>query len=171
MKNVFLFIFAALFTLASTETLSAMSIGRDGTSYFENDVEWQKVSYRNDDAGFEALIPGSPISGISNGDVYVHSKYQNVHYEIHCSLDERYKPQKKEQNFIQKVAEAFEEESTVEPIGSDQKTVKYIAEIYHNEGNKITRVYCSKNCLYWAIVEGENLSLAPLFFDSIEITK
>lgn len=170
MKNVFLFILTLIFSLLGTETLSAMSIGREGTSYFENDIEWQRVSYKDDDAGFEALIPGSPSSGISNGDVYTHSKYQNVRYEIHCRLNERYKPQKKEQNFIQKVAEAFEE-ALVEPIISDQKTVKYIAEIYYNEESKIARVYCSKNCLYWAIVEGEDLSLAPIFFDSIEITK
>lgn len=169
--NKFKFIFAALLLSANLSPLAAMSIGREGPSYFENEIEWQKVAYKNDDTGFTATIPGSPKSGMSNGDVYTYSNYQGVSYEINCSLNQRYIAPKKETKFMDQVKNAFENEALVEAIKPTQKKVKYIAEMRFNDSKKICRIYCSKNCLYKALVEGDDLSLAPLFFDSIQITE
>lgn len=167
----FKFVIAALLLSANLSPLTAMSIGREGPSYIENEIEWQKVSYDNDDTGFTARIPGSPKSGLSGGDVYTYSNYRGVSYEINCSLNERYIAPKKENKFMNQVRNAFEKDAVVEAIKPNQKKVKYIAELRFNETNKICRIYCSKNCLYKAIVEGEDLSLAHLFFDSIQITE
>lgn len=171
MKNFYTFFFTAILTFMLTENLSAMSIGRDGASYFENDIEWQKVSYENDDVGFIALIPGSPKSGIAGENVFTYSKYQDVDYEIHCSLNERYIPPENEKMFIQQIENAFSNNVIISSIQSNQRKVKYIAEIYFYEKNKIARVYCSQNYLYWMLVQGKDLSIAPLFFEAIEITK
>lgn len=168
MKNLLLCLFAIFF---SQNDISALSIGRVGDAFFEEDTCWQRVVYKNDDAGFEAAIPGSPKSGLSNDTVYTYSKYQNVDYEIHCSLTERYTAPKSEANFIRQVEEAFGNDAEVTAIATNQKTVKYIAEMYFINESKIIRIYCGKNRLYWAIVEGEDLTLAPLFFESIDITK
>jgi len=171
MKKFQMFVFTAILTFAITENLFGMSIGRDGASYLDNSIEWQEVSYKNDDAGFIASIPGSPSSGISGAMVYIYSEYQGVEYEIHSDLNDRYAPPKKERDFIKQLEEVFVCRGKVLPVASNQAKVKYIAEILHYEGNQITRVYCSKNCLYWAIVAGKDLSIAPIFFETIEITK
>lgn len=171
MKKFQIFIFTALLSFTLTGFLSAFSIGREGSPYVENGINWQGVCYKNNDAGFIASMPGSPTSGISGGDAYSYSNYKDVDYEIHTSLSTRYTPPKKEKDFIKQVQDAFIGEATVVPVSSNQSNVKYIAEIYFNEESKIVRVYCSNNCLYWAIVDGNDLSLAFLFFDMIIITK
>jgi hypothetical protein len=161
----------AILTSMYVTPLLGMSIGREGTPYVKNGIEWQKVSYKNDDTGFTAAMPGTLGSGISNGDVFSYSHYQDVDYEINCSLNERYVLPKKEAQFMEQVSDVFESRALIIPIHSNQKKVKYIAELHFNEESRVIRIYCSKNCLYWAHVEGEDLSLAPLFFDSIEITQ
>ncbi|MCH9626100.1 MAG: hypothetical protein S4CHLAM123_12910 [Chlamydiales bacterium] len=66
---------------------------------------------------------------------------------------------------------AFSEEATVESISSEQSHVLYIAEIRFKSADKIVRLYCSSNQLYWAIVAGDDLMLASDFFDTIQIKK
>lgn len=149
----------------------SMSIGRIGELYWENNIPWQKIKYENDDSGFIASIPGTPSSGLANGFVYSGSNYQNVYYEVNTSLYQRYIPPASEKEFLRQVQEAFLNKGTVSAVNSTQKTVKYIADIHFTNECKIVRVYCSRNCLYWAIVKGENLSYAPLFFEALQITK
>jgi len=171
MAKIHTAIFTAILFFALTGYLSALSIGREGPSYVENGVEWQKVCYENIDVGFIASIPGSPTSGISGAYAFTRSNYQDVGYVINSNLNERYTPPEEEIDFIQQIKNGFEGQATVLPIASNQKTVKYIAELYFNDGSVIGRIYCSKNCLYFAIVKGKDLSLAPFFFDTIKITK
>lgn len=153
-----------------TQCLFGMSIERIGSAYLDNGVEWQAMKYENDDSGFEVKIPGSPASGMANGDVYVYSRYQNVDYEIHCSLNGRYKPPKTEKKFMQEIENLFSKDAKITAIPSNQKKVKYIAELNFINGSKTVRIYCSKNCLYWVIVQGPDLSLAPQFYESVNIT-
>lgn len=160
------FVLAAILCLNS---LYAMSIGREGEPFFIEDIQWQHVCYKNNDAGFTATIPGEPRSGIANSDAYTHSNYKGVNYEIHCSLSKRIVPWKKYELFVQEVKNAFEEAQVVEVV-SDQPNVKYVVDVYFINTSKAIRLFCSHNCLYWAIVEGGDLSLASLFFDSIQIT-
>lgn len=171
MKNFYLIFFAVVSTFFFSDTLSALSIGREGDPYFENGIDWQKVCYKNENSGFEAVLPGSPSSGLSGKDVFTHSNYLDVDYEIHCSYATSFIVPKTAKLFLQKIEEVFGHEAMVITLPSNQKKVKYIAEIYYNEENKVVRVFCSKNWLYWAIVQGEDLSLAPLFFESIKISK
>ena len=160
-----------IFSLALAGSLSALSIGRVGSSYEENGIVWQDVSYDNNDVGFVGSIPGSPKSGISSGYAFTYSRYLGVDYEINSEVNDRYTPPRKEKNFIQELEEDFGDEAKISPVPSSQGKVKYIADMHYNNGKKVVRVFCSKNCLYYAIVEGNDLSMAPSFFDSIEITK
>lgn len=137
------------------------------------------------------MIPTTKI--ISNGnklnittqivDLYPHSQgLQNQvfpmkmfiltpHHEIHTSYNSRYLPPKTEKEFTQQVKEAFTESVKVISIPSNQKTIKYICELYFNDGSKVVRLICSSNNLYWCLVQGNDLTLAPLFFDTVKITK
>lgn len=151
--------------------LSAMSIGRDGPSYIQDGIEWQHVYYKDSDAGFTGTLPGSPMSGISNGCAYSGSEYNDVIFEFHTQLGEQYNPPKKEKDFINELYEAFGTEALISSVYSTQKRVKYCADIIFNDGNKMIRVFCSKNRLYWAIIAGADLSLAPFVFESFQVTK
>jgi hypothetical protein len=171
MKKMHIAILTAILTLGIAENLSAFSIGRDGDSYVENEIEWQNVSYSNDDVGFVASIPGSPKSGVSNGDAFTYSQYRGVDYEIHTSLNDRFAPPSSERELIQEIETAFGDKANIVLIPSNQAKVKYIAELSFNNESKIARIYWSHNSIYWAIVEGKDLSLAPQFFDTLKITK
>ncbi len=168
-KNIWICFIALM--LVSFQTLSALSFGQDGAPYVENNIKWQPVKYENDDAGFKAAHPGSPHTGLSGGDVYTYSQYKGADYEIHTSLTKRYQPPKNEIAFMQQVENAFADEADIIAVPSSQKTVKYIAELYFKKTNKVVRIYCSSNSLYFDIVEGKDLTLFPLFFDTIQITK
>jgi len=160
-----------LLGLISVQPLFAMSIGRDGAPYTENEVQWQPVKYEDRDTGFVAALPGEPRSGFSNGNVYAYSKFKQTAYEIHSSLNERYQPPKEEKLFLFDLEIAFSEEAEVELISSEQSNILYIAEIRFKSADKIARLYCSSNQLYWAIVAGDDLMLASDFFETIQITK
>ena len=67
--------------------------------------------------------------------------------------------------------DAFGSDVSVTSVPSTQKSVLYIAEMHFADEPKVARLFCSKNRLYWAIVEGDNLELATEFFESIQITK
>jgi len=66
---------------------------------------------------------------------------------------------------------AFGDAVEIQPIPSNQRRVKYVVDLVWKEKNKMARVFCSSNQLYWALVEGQNLSLAPFFFETVQITK
>ena len=151
--------------------LSALSIGRDGPSYIQDGIEWQNVYYKESDAGFTGTLPASPVSGISNGYVYCGSSYNNVFFEFQTPLEGKYHPPKTKQDFINECHEAFGAEASISYISPTQTKVKYCADIIFNDGNKIVRLFSSKNRLYWAIVEGPDLSLAPFVFDSFQVTR
>ena len=152
-------------------SLSAMFVGRDGDPYWSDGIEWQQVKYDNRDNGFSAHLPGKVTSGLTNGNVYCFSEYDSTYYEVHVSLNQRYQPPKKESQFINQLKEAFGCDVSIRSIPSGQKRVRYIVELCWGEEGKIARIYCTSNQIYWAAVEGDNLDLAPLFFDKIQITK
>lgn len=160
-----------LLGLISAQPLFAMSVGRDGAPYTENAVQWQPVKYEDRDTGFVAALPGEPKSGFSNGNVYAYSKFKQTSYEIHSSLNKRYQPPEEEKLFLDQIETAFSEEAQVKSISSEQSNILYIAEIHFKSADKIVRLYCSSNQLYWAIVAGDDLTLAPDFFETIQITK
>ena len=162
--------FLVLAAILCCNTLAAMSIGRDGEAFFIANDPWQGVVYENNDAGFTATIPGEPRSGIANSDAYTYSHYNGVDYEIHCSLNQRIIPWKKYHLFAQQVKDAFADAEVVKVV-LDQPNVKYAVDVNFSNKAKAVRIICSHNCLYYAIVEGNDLSLAPLFFDSVIITK
>lgn len=157
-----------LLTLFSSSALFAFSIGRDGTPVTIENISWQPVKYVDSDVGFTALLPGSPSSGFASGDVYVYSIYDEVHYEINCSMGGRYSPLATEALFVNQIV-AANAGAKVTSVPVNQPNIKYIVDIV-SEGSMV-RLFCSTNQLYWAIVEGSDLSLATTFFDSIKITK
>lgn len=148
-----------------------MSIGKQGTSYVQNDIPWQKITYENTDSGFMAALPGTVQVGTVNGEVFGFSRHQDVVYEIHTHMSQRYAPPSTEKAFLQELEKAFSKQATIAMTRPTQKRVKYSAELHFLTESKVIQLYCSSNCLYWAIVEGKDLSLAPLFFESIQVTK
>lgn len=171
MLRHFAFVLFIFLNSALIPSLSALSIGRDGDPYIQDGIEWQKVYYNDTDAGFTGILPGSPKSGMSNGYCYSTSQYNGVFYEFHTLLGRRYNPPKTEADFISQLNEAYGTEVSITPVSPTQKKVKYCADIICNDGKKIVRIFWSQNCLYWAIVEGEDLSLAFFVFDSFQVTK
>lgn len=169
MKSILSLIMCLFVTFAGD--LDAMSIGRDGQPFYVGDVQWQAVKFEDKEIGFTANIPGSPKSGLSNADVFSGSTYQNIYYEINTELNARYTPPKTSKEFLKQVSEAYSDEATVQMIPPAQANVKYIADVLYHSQNKLVRVLCSRNQLYYAIVEGSDLSLAHTFFNSIIITK
>ena len=171
MKHLIAFVVFIFCNCMLTPSLSALSIGRDGSSYVQDGIEWQKVCYKDSDAGFTGTLPGSPSSGISDGWAFSSSKYNGVLFEFHTELGAIYNPPETEKEFINGLYEVFGTKASISPISSPQKNVKYCAEMIFNNENKIGRVFCSENRLYWAIVDGADLSLAPFVFDSFQVTQ
>lgn len=74
---------AALFIgfAAPTQAL-ALSIGKDGDAYIENDISWQPVRYDKEGHGITAVFPGNPSSGLMNGLWCIHSDYNDGFYRM-----------------------------------------------------------------------------------------
>lgn len=164
-------LFSLFLAVISFQDLSAFSIGRDGDPYWENNVQWQRVKYDNGDTGFTASLPGEPKSGLVNMYAYSQSYHDGAYYEIHTSINERYKPPKKESDFVKQVKDAISSPADIVAIRCKMKNVKYVVEIRYKGTTDVSRIYCSSNQLYWALVEGKNAKLASQFFDSIKITR
>jgi hypothetical protein len=151
----------------------ALSIGRNGTAYEENGISWQPVQLNDNNQGFTAALPGQPRSGISTPWYFVYSKHQMTDYEIHTSASERFLPPGSEADFLKSMENDIEENEYFVPITAAAPEVLYAAEIYTNDKQtgemvKIWRQYwTADNRIYYAIVEGQNLSLAPEFFNKI----
>ena len=152
-----------------TSSLSAFSIGREGNPVTIQGESWQKVKYDNKSSYFSAMLPGEPMSGMGNGDVYSHSEYQGTYFEIKTGMNETYTPPKTPALFLKEACGAFAKEGKVSLVKPGQSGAKYVTEIVYKTGDKILRVYASKKHLYYAMIEGKDLSLAPTFFDSIVV--
>jgi len=152
-------------------SLSAFSVGRDGDPYFEEAVSWQPVKYVNHDCGYKAALPGDSRSCLANDLVYNYSEFEGTVYEIHTNLNGRYQPPKTEHEFLTQIEVAFGDIVEIQPILSNQRKVKYVVDLVWKEKNKMARLFCSSNQLYWALIEGNDLSLAPFFFETVQITK
>jgi hypothetical protein len=165
LRKYFILLFAGI--CLSFQALSALTIGKVGTHYTANGIKWTTVEYNNNDNGFKASFPGRVKSGISKGNIFIRGEYQEVTYEVHCSINGRYNPPKKESEFIASFEEAFADTAVVSSTSSHDK-VLYTVDLYFIEESKVARIMCSYNQLYWAIVEGEDFSLVPHYFDFFE---
>ncbi len=172
LRKYFILLFAGI--CLSFQALSALTIGKVGTHYTANGIKWTTVEYYNNDNGFKASFPGRDKSCISKGNIFIRGEYQEVTYELHCSINGRYNPPETESEFIAFIEETFADDVRIVPMPSNQDKVLYMVDIYFIEESKVARIMCSHNQLYWAIVEGEGFSLVPLyldFFEGIEIIK
>ena len=160
-----------LTAVALFSQISAFEIGKKGKSFTHDNVLWQPVEYVDKDVGFKASIPGVPNSGLANEFVYSGSVYDGVTYEVHSNLKTRFAPPTKKSDFLILLKQSFPKDVEVVLIPTTKKNVLYLAEIRFSKEEKLARIYCSKNQLYWAIVQGDDFSLAPYFFDSVQITK
>ncbi|MCP5469225.1 MAG: hypothetical protein H7A36_01810 [Chlamydiales bacterium] len=157
-----------LFLLFAT-TAFAFTIGRDGEPYTFEGNEWQNCTYENGAFGFAAAFPGKPFSGIANSNAYAHSQHNGTDYEVHCSIAQSYTPPPSQQLFMQQVQAAFGKDGIVKMMSVDQSGALYVAQITFRGVNRVVRIYCSSNQLYWAIVQGDDFTLAPAFFNSIRV--
>lgn len=169
--NKFFVISVVLFSFVASAAF-AMSIGRDGPSFEENGIMWQPVKYEDGKSGFKAAFPGEPTSGISSPWNYIFSAYGTSHYEIHFHMQDRVKTPKNEKTFLKHIEESMSETDVLTPLDISSKFVIYAAEVtsYDSSKNlvKMYRVYLGKdNVLYFAIIEGQDFSLAAEFFNKI----
>lgn len=162
-------LFMSCVTLFSACHLSALSIGRNGASYPINDVLWQPVKYVDTEAGFKALLPGSPSSGMDGSDVYTYSKFNQGYYEVCTNYKSSYTPPHTAQAFLDTIMAHNSNALECTLIPSSQDKVLYIVQALFSDGT-VARFYCSHNKIYQAIFEGSDPSLAQTFFDSIKIT-
>lgn len=149
--------------------LSAMSIGRDGNHINIDNTNWQPVKYEDDEAGFKAILPGEPISGFKNQLIFSCSKFNKSYYQISTPLKNFYTPPQTEDEFLNFIAQTNPDGLQFHLIPNMKDKIIYVVEALFPD-NVIARFYCSANKIYQMIVEGEDNTLAQVFFDSMQIT-
>jgi hypothetical protein len=173
-KSIF-FVFLFLFSTIVTQSF-AMSIGRDGESYEENDISWQPVKFNENNQGFRAAFPGEPMSGISSPWYYIYSKHGMSEYEIHTHMNERYLLPDTEKEFLDTVQKTLGENEFLTPLNISDSVVRFSAQIMTSDIDtgqlvKMWRIYwTSDNRMYYAIIAGEDFSAAAAFFSKITFT-
>lgn len=166
------FTFLTLSALLLTEPLSAYSIGKEGNPFVSDGISWQKVYFDNDETGFTAVMPGSPVSGISQGFAYCYSDFEGVKYEIKISLNQKLVVPDSAESFLNELNQLFGAHCQINLLKNQDPNVKYTVELKLNSNDKIGRFLVShNNALYTALVAGDNLSFAEQFLESIVITK
>lgn len=165
-----IFTFLLLSVMGLTQTLSAMSIGRDGKPYEIEHTMWQPIRYTDTDSGFTALLPGAPTSGLMNDCIYSYSQYQGDYFQISVERESYETPTDKAEDFLNLIIDVNPDGSNFRLIPSMQEGVFHIVEGIF-EDNQITRFYCGHNKIYQMLFQGENLLLADIFFNSMKITK
>lgn len=165
-----------VFSAASAPSFAAMSIGRNGSPYEENGISWQPVQFNENGQGFKAALPGQPKSGITGAWYFVYSNYEETDYEIHTSCRARSLPPSSDADFLTYMEKEIDDNEYFVPVDAALPDVLYAAEISTNNketGNleKIYRLYWTADKrIYYAVVSGPNLSLAPDFFKTITFT-
>ncbi|MDN3508306.1 MAG: hypothetical protein P0S94_05245 [Simkaniaceae bacterium] len=157
-----------LFLCLMIGSLWSFSVGREGDPVKIHGHSWQKVKYDNGDAYFSAMLPGEPRSGMSGAGIYSGSNYNGTSFEINTSYGQRYTSGKTKKLFLSEVKKVFSKYGNVKLIKPVPGS-KYCAEVKYSSGKEIRQVYASPNFLYYAIVEGDDLSLASQFFKSVVV--
>jgi hypothetical protein len=168
-----LFLMLLTFSVATTQSFAAMSIGRNGSPYVENGISWQPVQFTENNQGFTAAVPGQPKSGITTPWYFVYSNYEKTDYEIHTSANERFLPPSSDADFLTTMEKLIDANEYFIPVEAAFPEVLYAAEVSTNDQEtgdlvKIWRLYwTADNRMYYAVVDGPDLSLAPEFFNKI----
>lgn len=171
---LFLRLLLALFVVSLPPLMEA-TLGEYGNSFNYKKIKWHPVRYldHDNDIGFKAIVPvHGLVAKKKEGDVFVFGQANNVAYEVHCSEKGRFEPPASSDDFIKKVEKVFKKDADVILLPGTMKNVHYIADIAYKKGHKRVRIYCSKNQLYWAIIQpldGKEPEHAEFFFNSIEI--
>lgn len=166
-KNLF-----ALLAILFFNSLCAISLGKLGQPFQQDNVEWQLVNYQDGGVMMTAAMPGSPKTGITNDWCFICSQYLGSEYEIHFNPKLRFATPKTLDGFI-----AFfqsQPHTTITPLESTQPGVIYELELRtytqdDTELEQISHVYATHDHIYFAIVVGQDFSLADRFFASFTI--
>lgn len=158
-----------ILAIVSTCHVSALSIGRDGQAYTLNGVSWQPVRYSDNQAGFVAILPGSPSSCMTGDEVYTSSKFNDSHYKVLSYYKSVYTPPQTAELFLEVIKNANPTALELSLIPSTQNNVLYIVQACFPQ-EKIIRFFCSRNKIYQMIFQGKDTSLAPTFFESMQVT-
>lgn len=158
-----------ILTIVASCQLSALSMGRKGEPYTLNNVSWQPVQYVDNEAGFEAILPGKPSSCMTGTEVYIHSTFNQGYYEVQSFYKSPYTPPQSAELFLEVVKNANPNGFEFTLIPSTQNNVLYIVQACF-ENDKIARFFCSRNKIYQMIFQGNDASLAPTFFESMKVT-
>ncbi len=172
--KIFKLLLLSLCLVIASENLFAAPVKLEGVSSLREGVLWQKVICDQENAGYRAFLPEDDFGDCrtmvrEDGAVVAFSKQAGSCYIL----------------IVQDPLEGTSEEILQELRGSfpthaqvtlfpKQENILLSAEIRWTERSGesyVYRFYGAKDCSYWAVVVGEDLSCASYFFDSIQITK
>lgn len=173
MSRKLLAISVVLFSLVATPAFS-MSIGRNGKPFEEKGTQWQPMQFEDQGTGVRAAFPGSPTSGISSPWYFMFSEFNSVGYEIHTAMSKSLKFPKSKKDFEKELQKELTKNDSYTVLKLSDPNVLFAADIKNEKGApaKMVRIfYTSDLRIYYAIVEGPDLSLAPDFFNKIQFFK
>lgn len=160
--------------LFSMNTLFAITLGKSGEPYLLQEVEWQKMFYQDEKVQLTASFPGCPKTGITSDWCFLYSQYNGSEYEIHFNPKLQFSAPSTLNDFIAYFK--TEPHTVITPLETAQPNIIYVIELRtYTQDDKdleqISRVYATKDNIYFTIVVGTDFSLADTFFSSFQIGK
>ena len=176
MKNRFVHYTTALLSALLVITampLSAMSVGREGTPYMQDGIQWQPVYIKDDNGELNAALPGDPHSGFSDGWFWVASEYNGGIYDIKTP-GAKFTPPKTLEVLLAQAQYLLPAGTTINVLESIQPAVRFVLECLiqeDGEAPRILRIYTTDKLLFVAAVQDEDLTLSEAFFKTINVIR
>lgn len=155
------------YPISATEAMSPLI-----PDSFEN-IKWYSVAYEDSNRSFIAKLPGNPEEIIKNEQLcFFHSTHREVHYGIYFNPTILFEPPATVEEFIDRYKHL--ENSQIIALKPKQPHLLYLLQInmMNSDGIRaVFRVYATETTLYYAMVDGHDLTFAGDFFQSIKIEK
>lgn len=165
------FLSSLMVTSVLLNPISASQIKSELIPNFIESIKWHAVAYEDGNRRINAKLPGKPEEIIKNGDLCLfHSTHCDVHYLFYFRPAFLFHPPATLEEFIERFS--YLENAQIMALSPKQPHLRYLLQIHmiNTPGMEaILRVYATENTLYFAMVEGGDLSFAGDFFRSIQI--
>lgn len=139
------------------------------------EINWHPIVYKDEYRSFRAKFPGSLEETIKNERLcFFHSACEDVRYAIFFKPDIDFSPPATLEEFLERFNHL--DNAQVIALKPEQPLVIYLLQVHlFNEMDgavrSILRVYATENTLYFAMVDGGDLSFSGDFFHSLEFEK
>lgn len=163
MKKTFFLGFFAMCLMTLSLSAFGGSFGKDD-AYVEDEIEWQNVHYYFGYDPYIASLPGKPYFFLYGG-IKCRSHHNNVTYQIN-PVGEGGSLYNSAESYINGVKCFYPGMELVE-VNEKKENVLFVVDVIGE--NYVRRNFICRNEVYRLVVEGPDLSLAPLFFDKFEV--